>query len=138
MNTIDDVRSAIESAENAGDAEAAIALFADEAVAIVPDYPVQEGKAACAAFMREIMPSLHEEFERTIRYRSDEVTTLAPDLALDRGTFEFTIRPRAGGDPHEVTGKYLWILRRETDAWRIARLIVTRDATPEPLADTGC
>lgn len=123
---IHDLRRAVQDAENAGDAEAVIALLADDAVAMVPDYDVQEGKAACAAFMRAMLPGLIEEFDRRITYSSAEVQFLG-DAALDRGTFAFTITPRAGGETGEVTGKYMWLLRQNAGGWKIARLIVARD-----------
>jgi ketosteroid isomerase-like protein len=47
---IDQIRSLLESAENACDADASNALLADDVVLMVPDYPVQEGKRAAAQF----------------------------------------------------------------------------------------
>jgi ketosteroid isomerase-like protein len=121
------MRDAIESAENAGDADAAAALLTDDAVLMVPDFPVQEGKAACACFMRDIMNWSRSQFERHITYTSAEVAVIG-DIAFDRGTFSFTVAPRSGGDSTRVTGKYFWLLRRHaSEPWRIARLIVSRD-----------
>jgi uncharacterized protein (TIGR02246 family) len=121
------LREALEAAENAGDADAAAALFADDAVLMVPDFPVQEGKAACAAFMRDIMAWLAAQFDRHITYVSAEVVVIG-DLAFDRGTFSFTVSARSGGERTEVTGKYLWLLRRTAaEPWKVARLIVARD-----------
>jgi uncharacterized protein (TIGR02246 family) len=121
------IREALEAAENAGDADAAAALLADDAVVMVPDFPVQEGRAACAAFMHDIMPLLFAEFDRHAAYASAEIS-VAGDMAIDRGTFSIAVSPRVGGDATQVTGKYLWILRRTpAGPWRIARLIVARD-----------
>jgi uncharacterized protein (TIGR02246 family) len=121
------LREALETAENAGDADAAAALFTDDAVVMVPDFPVQEGKAACASFMREIMGWLSEQFDRHIAYVSAEVAVIG-DMAFDRGTFSFTVSPKSGADSTQVTGKYLWLLRRTAaESWRVARLIVCRD-----------
>lgn len=124
------VRSALEAAENAGDAEAAIALLADDAVVMVPDFPVQEGRDTCAALMRDMMPALVAEFDRRAAYSSDDVS-VSGDTAIDRGTFVVTCAPRAGGRQTRMTGKYLWLLRRSAegggDAWKITQLIVARD-----------
>ncbi|MEX2273919.1 MAG: SgcJ/EcaC family oxidoreductase [Vicinamibacterales bacterium] len=130
------IRQALEAAENAGDADAAIALLADDAVMMVPDFPVQEGREACAAFLREIMPALFAEFDRHATYSSAEIS-VAGDMAIDRGTFSIAVSPRVGGDATQVTGKYLWILgRTAAGPWRIARLIVARDEpASEPAAN---
>lgn len=125
------LREALEAAENAGDVDAAAALFSDDAVVMVPDFPVQEGKTACASFMREIMGWLSAQFDRHIAYVSAEVVVFG-DMAFDRGTFSFTVSPKFGGDSTQATGKYLWLLRRTAaEPWRVARLIVCRDGEPE-------
>jgi ketosteroid isomerase-like protein len=49
------IRQALEAAENGGDADALAALLTDDAVLMVPDFPAQEGKAACIRFVRGIM-----------------------------------------------------------------------------------
>ena len=131
------VRQILEAAENAGDPEAVIALLADDAVLMVPDFPVQAGREACAAFLREVMPSLHEEFERRASYSSDDVAE-AGDMAIDRGTFVIDVRPRAGGDVSQVTGKYLWMLRRSAAGeWRVTHMVVSRDEAWEPAFAPG-
>ena len=126
VRAIGAVRSAVEAAENAGDASAAAMLLADDAVLMVPDFPVQEGRDACVRFMRDVMAWLTSRFDRRIAYVSAEVAVLG-DMAFDRGTFAFTVSPKSGGDIDHVTGKYFWLLRRTAASWRIARLIVSRD-----------
>jgi uncharacterized protein (TIGR02246 family) len=121
------VREALEAAENAGDAEAAAMLLTDDAVLMVPDFPVQEGKAACTSFMREIMDWLAAQFDRHIAYVSAEIFVMG-NMAFDRGAFSFTVSTKSGGESAQVTGKYLWLLRRTApETWRVARLIVSRD-----------
>ena len=121
------IRHAVESAENAGHADAAAALLDEDAVIMVPDFPVQEGKAACTRFLRDVMSWSKSQFDRHITYTSAEVSVIG-DIAFDRGTFSFTATPRSGGDTTLVTGKYLWLLRRSAEeSWKIARLIVSRD-----------
>ena len=121
------IRHAIGVAENGGDADAAAALLTEDAVLMVPDFPVQEGRVACACFMRDVMGWVMSRFDRHITYVSAEVVVIG-DMAFDRGTFSFTVSPRSGGDSALVTGKYLWLLRRTpAEPWRIARLIVSRD-----------
>lgn len=121
------IRAALEAAENAGDADRVSALLADDAVLMVPDFPVQEGRVTCTAFLREMMVWLAGGFDRRITYTSAEVAVTG-DAAFDRGTFAFTISPRSGGRVSRVTGKYLWMLRRTAEKeWKVTRLIASRD-----------
>ena len=127
MGAVAAIRQALEAAENAGDADSFAALLTDDAVLMVPDFPTQEGKPACARFVREIMGWLLTEFTRRIAYVSAEIVVIG-DMAFDRGTFTFDVSPKGGGDSTHVTGKYLWLLRRtDPEPWKIARLIVSRN-----------
>lgn len=127
IGTIATVRAALQSAENASDPDAAAALLADDAVLMVPDFPVQEGRTTCLAFLRDVMGWLAENFVRQIRYDSAEIV-VDGDVAFDRGTFSFTCTPRSGAKTTQTTGKYLWILRRSaTGSWMVSRAIVARD-----------
>ena len=55
---LSDIRERLTAAENAGDPESICAAIADDVVLMVPSAPVQEGKAACAAFLRAL-PTHH-------------------------------------------------------------------------------
>ena len=135
MSLIDDIRQQFETAENSGDTDATGQLLTDDAVLIVPDYPVQEGKAAILAFLREISSWLLSVFDRHITYVSSE-TSIVGDVAFDRGTFAFDVTRKSGGPVTHVTGKYLWLLRRDDGArWKMSRIVVTRDDEPESAAD---
>ena len=131
------IRHALEAAENGGDADALAALLTDDAVLMVPDFPAQEGKAACVRFVRGIMSWLLTEFVRRVTYVSAEVVVIG-DIAFDRGSFSFDVAPKGGGEGTRVTGKYLWLLRRsDPEGWRIARLIVSRNEESDIQTDTG-
>jgi ketosteroid isomerase-like protein len=56
---------------------------------MVPNQPVLEGKAACAAFVSEVMAGLLKVFERRIAYLSAEVHIIG-DCGFDRGSFQLT------------------------------------------------
>jgi uncharacterized protein (TIGR02246 family) len=135
VSAIADIRQRFEASENSGDTDATAELLADDAVLIVPDYPVQEGKAACVAFLCEVSGWLLATFNRQIAYVSTEVAIVG-DLAFDRGTFAFDVSRKSGGPVTHVTGKYLWLLRRDLEArWKMSRVIVTRDDEPESEED---
>jgi uncharacterized protein (TIGR02246 family) len=137
---IDEVRQRLQAAENAADADAAAALMTDDVVLMVPDFPVQEGKEASTAFLRDVMAWLFEHFDRQVTYVSAEVAVIG-DTAFDRGTFEFTCTPRTAGETTQATGKYLWLLRRTSGSWKVTRMIVCRDSEDEPepveMSDSG-
>jgi ketosteroid isomerase-like protein len=93
----------------------------------IPNFPIQEGKAACVTFTRDILAYLHETFDRHITYVSAE-TRVIGDYAFDLGTFSFTVTPKAGGKTEHPCGKYLWLYSRATDgSWKVARIIVSLD-----------
>jgi uncharacterized protein (TIGR02246 family) len=127
---LSELRERLTAAENAGDPEPICAAMADDMALMVPNAPVQEGKAACAAFVRAVLPSLLQEFERHVSYTSAEVRVF-DETAFDRGTFSFSVTPRAGGASEVNVGKYLWFYIRRDDSWRLARVIVSLDEAPE-------
>ncbi len=125
------IRATLEAAENGGDWQGMAALFDDEIVVMVPDYAVQEGKAASAAFVRERLQESCAWFNRRIGYTSAEVFVDGA-FGSDRGTFAFDVSPRSGGKVDHVTGKYFWLLARRPSGWKLTRIIVSRDeAAPE-------
>ena len=127
LQAVNALRLALEEAENRGDPEPIVARLAPDAVLMAPTFPVSDGRDACAAFLRETLPALLDYFDRRIAYVSSEVNVMG-DVAIDRGTFSFTIRPRAGGDASVERGKYLYVLAKDPDdGWRLSRAIVTLD-----------
>jgi uncharacterized protein (TIGR02246 family) len=131
IQELDGLRRQLEAAENAGNAEYICSVFAADAVLMVPNEPVQEGRDACARFIRDLLPSLLEYFERHVSYISAEVRLIG-DFAFDRGEFSFSATPRSGGDTTEAHGKYLWLYSRSAEgSWQLARAIMSLDDPPE-------
>jgi len=127
VRAIEDILRRIETAENAGNASEIADMLAEDAVIMVPNQPVQEGKTACARFVAEVMAGLFEQFDRRIVYISAEVRVIG-DCGFDRGSFTFTVAPRSGGATSRETGKYLFLYSRSADgSWKIARAIVNLD-----------
>jgi hypothetical protein len=58
---LSDIRDRLTAAENADDPEPISAAMSDDMVLIIPSASVQEGKGACVAFLRELLPSLVQE-----------------------------------------------------------------------------
>ena len=127
VREIEDILRRIEVAENAGNSSEIADMLAEDAVIMVPNLPVQEGRAACARFVADVMAGLLEQFDRRIVYVSAEVRVIG-DCGFDRGSFTFTVAPRSGGKTSRETGKYLFLYSRAADgSWKIARAIVNLD-----------
>ena len=121
----------LQAAENAGDAASLIDMLADDAVIMAPDFPVQEGKPACAEFVTAVLDDLFAHFDRHITYISAEVRVFG-DYAFDRGSFSFTVTPRSGGDTSSHTGRYMFLYSRDAaGSWKLARAITNLDTPPE-------
>jgi len=129
VSVLSEIRERLTAAENAGDPEPICAALADDVVFMVPSAPVQEKKAACATFLRAVLPSLLHEFARSVSYTSAEVRVFG-DVAFDRGTFSFSVTPRTGGPSQVNVGKYFWLYIRTDATWKLARVIVCLDEAP--------
>jgi len=127
VQKIEEILRRIEVAENTGNSSQIADLLAEDAVIMVPNQPVQEGKAACARFVADVLAGVVEQFDRRIVYISAEVRVIG-DCGFDRGSFTFTVAPRSGGDTSRETGKYLFLYSRAAGgSWKIARAIVNLD-----------
>ena len=121
----------IQAAENSGDAASMVDLLAEDAVIMAPDFPVHEGKAACAEFVTAVINDQFTHFDRRIAYISAEVRVLGSH-AFDRGSFSFTVTPRSGGDLISATGRYMFLYARDAaGSWKLARAIMNLDTPPE-------
>lgn len=124
-------REQLQAAENAFDPDPIVHLMADDMVLMVPNEPVQEGKPACAAFVRRMLAEQQEWFDRVISYVSEEVA-IRGDIAFDRGSFSFTVVVKHDGRRSEPTGKYFWLYSRDPRGeWKLARAILSLDDAPE-------
>lgn len=116
------MREAIMEAERTGDVTFFEAHIDDDAVIMPPDVPAREGKAACLSFIRDVLGSLLDQFERNLVCTSREIV-VSGDLAFDRGQFVQTLRERASGDVIRERGHYLWVFARRGDTWKLSRSI---------------
>jgi uncharacterized protein (TIGR02246 family) len=127
VREIEDILRRIEVAENTGNSSVIAGMLAEDAVIMAPSQPVQEGRAACARFVEEVIAGLLKRFDRRIVYTSAEIRVIN-DWSFDRGSFTFTVAKRSGGETSRETGKYLFLYSRAVDgSWKIARAIVNLD-----------
>ena len=126
-----DILRRLEAAENSGEADVIVNMMADDVVFMVPNAPVQEGKAACEEFLRGMLGWMREHLDRQISYVSAEVAVIG-GYAFDRGTFSFTAAPKGTGDIAHAQGKYFWLYSRDhVGSWKLWRMIVSLDEEPE-------
>jgi ketosteroid isomerase-like protein len=129
-----DILRRLEAAENSGDDAYWASVMAEDVVLIVPDFPMQEGKAAASAFIADLSRWQDEHLTRHITYTSVEIV-VEGDLAFDRGTFAFTVSEKGSTIQDTVCGKYLWVYRRTGGTWLMWRAAVTRDEDIEHTDD---
>ncbi len=101
----------------AGDVEIWATLRADDMVHFPPDAPPIVGLDG----FRPVAEGLFRENTIALNARADEVI-VAGDLAVMRASFEETITPKDEGEPTEIAGNWLIVLRKQADgSWKVWR-----------------
>jgi len=119
----------------AGDADALLSLYADEPVLMPQDQPVVIGKDAIRPLYEAVLKEMDFQSEWTI-----EEIVVSGDLGYFRSAYTLTATPKASGEPINVTGKSIYIVKRDSGGvWRIARLMDNSDkaATGEDMRQKG-
>ena len=107
-------------------------LFADDGRMMAPNAPMATGRAAIAAGMASMTGA-----KLTLVLTSLAVEASGP-LAVDAGTYKFSITPPGAKDPINDTGKYLSHWRKTGDKWLMVDNIWNSDmvmptmAAPKP------
>ena len=118
-----EVSDAFVRAEMDGDVAAFERLLADDAVIMAPWTAPLEGKPACMAFVRKVLPELHAEFERQVTLDTAELRVLG-NWAFERGVMTNVLVPRAGGPMECERYNFVFMFTRDTSgAWKGARTI---------------
>jgi uncharacterized protein (TIGR02246 family) len=113
-------------AGSAGDADGFIAAFSDDATVIPPGAPAVSGDA-----FRQWARSFFEQVDVQVEYEDRQII-LADDHAIHHYGFDWTITPKAGGEPLVESGEGLHILRRAEDgSWRITHDVWNAGPQPE-------
>lgn len=111
----------------ANDPDMMMSQWTDDFVLLPPAGPVMRGRSNIAKAFRGAAGPEIVEYVLDIQ----EVKVLG-DHAFQWGTYQYGMRPRAGGDTVRTGGKLMRILQRQPDAsWKIHRTISTADqSTP--------
>ena len=116
-----------DAAINSGDLDSWVSLYTDDAVRMPPNSPALVGKDA----IRSVMQSSFEKFTFDIKETAEEVI-VAGDWAFARGTYTYTITPKAGSEPiGDDSGKWMAFHKCQPDgSWKIYRNIWNSDLPP--------
>lgn len=110
-----------------GDVDAWLALFTEDVVFMPPNQIVVVGKEAVRAVVQPFL----EQFTLEESISLDELE-VSSDWAFARGTRQFRVTPKAGGDTLEQSVKFIHILRRQSDGtWKFSRWIWNGDSPAE-------
>ncbi len=107
----------------AGDVGLLLSLFTEEPVLMPQDQPAIAGKGAIRPLYEAVMKDFDFQSEGAVK----EVV-VSGDMGYFWSAYTLTATPKAGGTPVKVSGKSLFIVRREPGgAWKIARLMDNSD-----------
>lgn len=130
LAAVNAVRDAWIAAYNSGNADAVADLYTEDA----SDNPANEPSAIGRAAIRERIATQFGmgSASATVTATATEVDG---DLAYDAGNYTVSITPAGGGEAMTVDGRYVVILRRQSDgSWKLVRGI---DNSPTPLPGMG-
>jgi ketosteroid isomerase-like protein len=128
------VKAAIEAANakflevfKRGDKAGLMANYASDAVVMMPNEEAWRGQDG--------MDKGFSGFLGQFTFKEGAATTtdvmVAGDLAVETGTYSWTLQPKAGGGEIKDRGKYLTVWKRQPDGtWKIVRDINNTDLPP--------
>ena len=102
-----------------GDTAVMLANYADDAVMMGPGEPMVRGRAALA----QAFGGMLSQFTLKDATVATEDVMVSGDLAVETGTFQWTLVPKAGqGQEMPIKGKYLTVWKQQADgSWKIVR-----------------
>jgi uncharacterized protein (TIGR02246 family) len=125
---IDKVRDDFMTAFNAGDAAKVGELYAENAIAMGGDRPTLQGRAA----ITEGNKTMFDQFTAKITITPTQ-TNISGDLAYDQGMYTMELTPKAAGaKPVKDEGRYVVVLQREGDAWKVVADMDNKNPPPPP------
>ena len=124
---INAIWSAYVSSLEAGDIDAWLSLWTEDGVQMPPNEAPVIGKDK----LRQRNGAALDLFTVAIDITNQEVE-VAENWAYSRGVYSATFTPKDGSQPIPVDGKFMTILRRQTDGgWKIHRDIFNSSVAPD-------
>ena len=114
------------NAFKAGEIDPMAALYPVDVVLMPPNEPALEGKEAALEWIQGLYDAFSiDEFTSPL-----EDVQVSGDMGVSRGTFSWSLTPKAGGDPVVDNGKFVVLWRREPDGWKRTVVIWNSDNPP--------
>jgi len=115
----------------AGDVEAYLSVYTDDAVWMPPGAMEIVGKEAASQRIAQSFEAAG--LDPVIQSR--EQTVMSPEWIADRGQYSIMVTPKEGGDTRQEVGSFLTLWRRDADGkWKIYFDIWN---TNRPIVDIG-
>jgi uncharacterized protein (TIGR02246 family) len=122
-----------DDAWNAGDIDALLALYTNDAVVMGPNEPAVTGREAMRARFRSYFDIYDDRTKSSL-----EDVRVSGDLAVVRGSYTDVSSPRTGGTPIDEKGKWISVYQRQPDeSWRILWEMTSSDLPDVDAAPTG-
>lgn len=115
------VLASLETADNSGDLETVLFLYADDAILLPPNEAAVSGKPA----IRRRYEALFARTRMAARFEVDEERA-AGAYGYIRGRV-IGQRTASDGTVDDLTGKFVMLFRKESKGWQIASLIWNTD-----------
>ena len=112
----------------AGDIEALVACYANDAIGWFPDAPPTKGKEA----IRQMFAPMLQANTVKVDFANTHYHPCGSDMAVGWGEYTITVTPKAGGSGTTVTGRFSEALKKEGGKWVYA--MDHASANPPPSA----
>ncbi len=132
QDAVEKIRDTFTDAFNANDAAKVGSIYSENAVMMNNGQSTATGRAA----ITESNKMMFDQFKAKISLKPRS-TKVSGDLAFDEGTYSMEMTPKsAGAKPITDEGRYLVVLQREAEGWKVIEDIgnVTKGAAPAPEA----
>ena len=121
---IKQVADAYVKASLASDAKAVAALYTEDAVEMPPNQPPVKGRTAIEQHYAKLFAGGGKVGAFALTHLESRASG---DLGYDAGTYQQTMTPPGQAAPMKDTGKYVVILKRVTNEWKVAYAIYNSD-----------
>ena len=113
----------------AGDAKAVAALYTEDAVEMPPNQPMIKGRAAIQQYYEKVFGMGMKVMSFTLDHLESHASG---DSAWDAGAYKQSMQGETGTTtPPSDTGKYVVILKRAGNGWKVAYAIYNSDMAPQ-------
>jgi len=116
LEAISEVRGQEMAAINAGNVEGFLTILTEDVIAMPPNEPAIIGKDAVESWLQNLL----DQFAVQADYTASDIV-VAGDWAFEHFSGDWTLTPKAGGEPIAETFKGIHIYQRQPDgSWKIA------------------